>query len=75
MHPADIRAALAKKGYTQDKLLEGTPYGHQSFVSHIIHGRRFNATIHQKISDVTGIPLHKLWPRIYNRNGQRKQAA
>ena len=76
MHPADINAALTKKGITQEKLIEGTPYVQRSTVSLVIHGHRRSPYLERRISQLTGISLHKLWPNRYDRhNNPRNKAA
>jgi len=74
MHPADINAALIKKGVTQQKLIDGTGYTDRSIVSHVVHGRRRSETLEAAIAEITGIPLHRLWPKNYPKPGKRKVA-
>lgn len=64
MHPADIKAALQKKGQTSRSV---AAYFHvrDGSVSQIIHGRAKSKRIARRISQLTGIPVSRLWPGRY----------
>lgn len=71
MNPHDIKAALAKKGYTQ-VAIAGPLNVSQVAVGHVIFGRRKSPRIEQAIIEATGIPGHRLWPGRYSRKtGER----
>lgn len=73
MHPADINAALIKRGMNQTKLaaLIGVE---QNLVSSVIHGTLNSRPVATAISGATGIPLADLWPGQYDRKPGRKPA-
>lgn len=67
-HPADIVAALHKRGITLRKL--GAQYG--------ITGRAVTAALRdrnlpseRRIAEAIGIPAQKIWPSRYNPDGSR----
>jgi lambda repressor-like predicted transcriptional regulator len=70
MHPFDISAALKKAGSSQAKVARsfadegGKPVTHAA-VYMVISGRGSSARIARRISEVTRIPVSKLWPGKY----------
>ena len=65
MHPADIKAALAKSGRTQAsvaKELQVTPVTVHQVIFGSVHSRR----VANLISEITGHPLNELWPGAYD---------
>lgn len=70
MHPAQIKAAIAMRDYTQSKIAAETKVEPNS-VSAVIHGRSRSARIERRIALVTGLPLHVLWPQWYGDSPRR----
>lgn len=64
MHPADIKAALQKRGTNQSKIAE-TMNVSRSTVTYVIQGRSKSGRVAQAISQATGIPVDRLWPGQY----------
>lgn len=74
MHPADINAALIKKGSSQSEIaraLSVSPMG----VSQVVHGRSKSRRIADAIAKITGISIHTLWPGRYVARRQLQRAA
>lgn len=70
MHPADINAALRKAGSSQAQIARwfgqtGQKPVSAGAVSIIVNGRMKSARIARRISEVTGIPVARLWPGKY----------
>lgn len=62
MHPSDIAAALKKAGWSASAL--GREVGvSQVSVSRVIAGKGRSERIEQRISEITDIPLYRLWPQ------------
>lgn len=70
MHPADIKAALQKRGTNQAKIAE-TMKVSRSTVSYVIQGRGKSRRVADAISQATGIPVDRLWPGKYFAHDQR----
>ena len=69
MHPADINAALRKAGSSQARVArslaaDGLPVTH-SAVHMVVSGRGASARIARRISEITGLPVARLWPGRY----------
>lgn len=73
MHPADIKAALAKRGSSQAKIAD-TAQVSRAHVSYVIQGRSKSRRIADLISRVTGISVDRLWPGKYIVTDQRLAA-
>ncbi|MGK8199540.1 helix-turn-helix domain-containing protein [Burkholderia cepacia] len=69
MHPADIKAALEKAGYTQADVARMVGVS-SALVAHVIHSRGSARRTAECISSLTRIPLAVLWPKLY---GERKR--
>lgn len=70
MHPADIKARIAKAGESQTSIAEAMrgPNGKpitQMAVSHVIYGRSISGRIARRISELVGEPVSTLWPGRY----------
>lgn len=62
MHPADIAAALKKAGGSASAI--GREIGvSQTSVSRVVAGQSRSERIEQRISEITDIPLYRLWPQ------------
>lgn len=71
MHPADIKAALAKAGKTQVAIARGLGV-HPVTVNQVIKGRCRSARIAAAIARATKVKLNDLWPGVYS---QKRPAA
>lgn len=73
MHPADIKALIAKAGSSQASIAavlsrrEGGGTVSQAAVHHVIYARSKSHRIASEIARVTGRPVSDLWPGIYPR--------
>ncbi|HEC12305.1 MAG TPA: hypothetical protein ENI80_03505 [Acidiferrobacteraceae bacterium] len=73
MHPADIKCALEKHGYTQMGL------SHEQGVSpvmiyNVINGISTSRRIASRIAKIIDLPLEDIWPGLY-KNEPRGKAA
>lgn len=66
MHPADIKAALQKKGSSQAEIAHRLNKGTQT-VSNVVNGRSTSRLIAQAIADEIGLTLDEIWPGRYPR--------
>ena len=73
MHPADIKAALQKRGSSQAKIADAANVS-RSHVTYVIQGRSKSRRIAEAISQATGIPVNRLWPGKYFSDDQRMAA-
>lgn len=73
MHPADIQAALKKRGSSQAKIAEASNVS-RAHVSYVIQGRSKSRRIAEAISTTTGIPVDRLWPGKYLDSNHRMAA-
>lgn len=73
MHPADIKAALQKRGSSQTKIAE-TMNVSRSTITYVIQGRTKSRRVAEAISAVTGVPVERLWPGKYITTDQRRAA-
>ncbi|MHB8697726.1 MAG: helix-turn-helix domain-containing protein [Sulfuricaulis sp.] len=65
MDYCDIKSALCKKGYTVTRVAKELGlYGPQS-VQQVCTRKYKSAAVEKFVSEVTGIPLHKLFPDRY----------
>lgn len=64
MHPEDIKAALRKNGSSQTDVARRMQVT-QPTVFLVIHGKATSKRVAKKISEITGYPLHFLWPDKY----------
>lgn len=69
MHPADIRAAISKKGGSMAELARTHGYS-EAYVRNALIRPLFQAE--QIIAKFIGIPAHILWPLRYDKNGRRR---
>ena len=65
MHPADIAAALKKKGKTQKAVAKELGLSHVS-VAAVIRGRSHSYKVANYISAIIGFPLDVIWPNSYH---------
>lgn len=66
-HPADIKAALAKKSYTFARLARENNYVENS--PNMVLKKPW-AQIEKIISRIIGIPAAEIWPSRYDRRGR-----
>lgn len=76
MHPADIQAALKKKGITQKKIAEdlGVSMFHISAVINHSEGRGSDRVM-KAISNLIGRDHREVFPKYYFSKSRRKKAA
>lgn len=65
MHPADIKAALQKRGSSQAKIAEAAKVT-AAHVSYVVQGRSKSRRIANLISNATGISVDRMWPGKYD---------
>lgn len=66
MHPADIKAAIEKAGSSQADIARKLGIT-RCAVSLVVSGHSKSANVAGAIAEVTGIPAHKLWPGLYEK--------
>jgi lambda repressor-like predicted transcriptional regulator len=64
MHPEDIRAALKKAGESPTTIAAEFEISEKS-VRQVIKGVGRSKRVEQRISEITDIPLYRLWPSKY----------
>ena len=69
-HPADIKAALAKKGWTLRGLAAHHGIKGSSSLSHAFE-RSFPLN-EKRIADALGVPVQEIWPSRYYPDGTKK---
>ncbi|MDR3064773.1 MAG: helix-turn-helix domain-containing protein [Comamonas sp.] len=69
MHPEQIKAALRMKGISPTALASEMRVANSS-VSQVISGRAVSARIRQRIAEITGMPVDRLWPPVNERHAQ-----
>lgn len=74
MDPEDIKAAIGKAGSSQSAIARAHACS-VTAVWAVIHGIGRSRPIARRISKVTGLPLHKLWPGIYAASNGRARSA
>lgn len=70
MHKADIKAAIAKRGYTLTGLSASWGY-HRSAISTALAKQW--PELEARIADVIGVPASEIWPDRYQANGLPKK--
>lgn len=76
MHPADINAALIKRGYNQTRIADILDV-RQCHVSHVIYGRIKSNRVAAAIAAAIDTPISQIWPGVYDapRGGRPRAAA
>ncbi|MHB8535044.1 MAG: helix-turn-helix domain-containing protein [Sulfuricaulis sp.] len=70
----DLKYALAKKGYTLTRVAnELGLFGPQS-VQQVLTRKYISARVEQRVSEITGIALEKLFPDRYHVTKRRRNA-
>lgn len=64
MHRPDIKAKLLMAGFNQSKVAQEVGCT-QSAVSRVISGELLSPPIAQRIADIVGSTVHRLWPGKY----------
>lgn len=67
-HPADIVAALHKRGLTLRKVAERCEVSPPAVIKAL---RERNLPSERRIAEAIGIPAHHIWPSRYNPDGSR----
>ena len=70
-HPADIKAALDKAGWTLRALAAHHGIKGSSVLSHTLSGRSYPLN-EQRIADAIGVPPQDIWPSRYYPDGTKK---
>lgn len=66
MHPADIKAALQKAGYTQTRFAK--EIGRSPFhVCIVIQGNRVSDYVQRELAKAIGLPVEKVFPERYKK--------
>jgi len=69
----DLKYALAKKGYTLTRVAaELGLFGPQS-VQQVLTRKYISARVENRVSEITGIPLEKLFPDRYHPEKRRRR--
>lgn len=71
MHPADIASALKKAGQSASSIARELGVSHVS-VSRVVSGISRSQRIEERISEITDIPLYRLWPDWHSAPEGRK---
>lgn len=74
MHPADIKAALQKRGYWMTDVARGLGIT-SSAVNLIVRGEKKSRRVALEVSRLTGIPVSRLWPGAYPQIEAEERAA
>ncbi|MDI3260065.1 MAG: helix-turn-helix domain-containing protein [Sinobacteraceae bacterium] len=73
MEPVEIRIALLRAGYTQSRVARELGL-HPNTVQTVVSGAGTSRRVAKRISEVTGIPISKLWPGRYSAPARRRAA-
>lgn len=68
----DIRFALAKKGYTLAKLARELELSGVTPVARVLKRDYISSRVEERVSEITQIPLAKLFPDRYGKKRVRK---
>lgn len=70
----DLKYALAKKGYTLTRVAEELGlFGPQS-VQQVLTRKYISARVEKRVSEITGIPLEKMFPDRYHTTKRHRPA-
>lgn len=70
----DLKFALARKGYTLTRVAEELGlFGPQS-IQQVLARKYISARVERRVSEITGIPLEKLFPDRYQTTKRRARA-
>lgn len=69
-HPADIKAALEKAGWTLRALAAHHGLSSSTSISHTF--TRSLPLNERRIADALGVPVQEIWPSRYHRDGSPK---
>lgn len=70
MNPHDIKAELAKRGWSMTRVAEEVGVS-RPMVSHVIYGRFRSRKVATQIASIVDRPVADLWPAVY---GNRRVA-
>lgn len=65
MHPSMIKSALAQSGTSQRQVAQEVGVK-ETVVSAVVNGKARSARVEQRISELTDIPLYRLWPEWHD---------
>ncbi|MBW7998372.1 MAG: transcriptional regulator [Candidatus Glassbacteria bacterium] len=69
-HPADIKAALAKRGWSYARI--SREFGHKDLSTAYGVLKKPYPRIERFIAEIIGIPPHRIWPTRYFKDGSPK---
>lgn len=70
----DLKFALARKGYTLTRVAEELGlFGPQS-VQQVLTRKYISARVERRVSEITGLPLEKLFPDRYHASKRRTRS-
>jgi lambda repressor-like predicted transcriptional regulator len=67
----DIKYALEKNGYTLSRVGRELGLCGAQAISPVLHRKYISARVETRVSEITGIPLAKLFPDRYGRTAKR----
>jgi len=67
MQYIDIKFALAKKGYTLTRVAKELGLSDCAVIQQVCSRKYISGRVESKVAQITGIPLHRLFPDRYNR--------
>lgn len=67
----DLKYVLAKKGYSLTRIAEELGLCGPQGIHQVLIRRYVSARVEQRIAEITGLPLEKLFPDRYQRGGRR----
>lgn len=67
MNYCDIKCALCKKGYTATRVAKELGLCGPQSVQQVCTRKYYSARVEKFISDITGIPVEKLFPDRYHK--------
>ena len=68
----DIKYALEKKGYTLSRVGRELGLCGAQAVVPVLHRKYISAKVETRVSEITGIPLSKLFPDRYGRHVKQR---
>lgn len=71
-HPADVKAALEKAGWSLRRLSAHHGYSSSS-MAHALKPAETSSRVELRIAEALGIAPHEIWPSRYNADGTRIQ--
>lgn len=73
MEYVDIKYALAKKGYTLSRIARELDLCGPQAIYSVLNRKYISASVERLVSEITGIPLAKLFPDRYGRAAKQRK--